>query len=262
MSHIASTTGTINSVTLKYPKAQTSTLPLDVAERAFTLLTRMPQPISIDGEALGLGLPARPVPLDELRAILLHPSCSRTSRDEIWRHLICQARTHRGDWTIAITALAMPMLRSLTRSLDTTDREELEADVLACFMDALDRVNLTWSHPVLRLSRLTRYAVLRARAAERPQLLADPDPVEDRSLTYPAGNADLLLAEAVRQGIISAEAAELIGATRLEGVPLSAYCRRHGLLYCAVLKRRQRAENRLRQALIAGDLTGDQPGHG
>lgn len=247
------------------PCSRGGSLPLDVAEHAFTLLMRGPAPLSLDGAQLGHGLPARTIPLNELQAMLLHPSCSRTTRDHVWRHLIGQARTHRGAWMVAAVALAIPMLRRLITALadktmvERIDREDLEADVLTAYMEALCRVNLAWSHPLLRLSRLTHIAVIRVHATDRPGPLADPD-LSDRAdsgqqpLTYPAGHPDVLLAEAVAQQIITELEAELIAATRLDGVPLSEYCRRRGLLYCTALKRRQRAETALHQALQRGDL--------
>ncbi|WP_431904032.1 hypothetical protein [Nonomuraea sp. bgisy101] len=236
-------------------------LPLDVAEHAFALLMRGPHPLSVDGAALGHGLPALPIPLSELRVMLLHPSCSRTTRDHIWRHLIDQARSERGAWMVAAVALALPMLRRLIAALadktpaERIDREDLEAEVLTAYMHALTRVNLTWSHPLLRLSRLTQFAVLRALAAEPPSLVADPDLTDQaesrqQTLAYPAGHPDLLLAQAVAEGVITEAEAELIGFTRLEGIPLSTYCRRRGLLYCTALKRRQRAENALYQVFL------------
>ncbi|NRQ38443.1 hypothetical protein HII36_42440 [Nonomuraea sp. NN258] len=239
-------------------------MPLDVAEHAFRLLMRGPQPLSIDGADLGGGLPARRIPLDELRVILLHPSCSRTTRDHVWRHLIDRARAHRGAWMVAAVALAIPMLGRLVAvvidkihaeqagRLARVDREDLEGEVLAAYMEALVRVNLTWSHPVLRLSRLTQFAVLRAYAPRRPGLLADPDLVENgqQALAYPAGHPDLLLAQAVAEGVITEAEADLIGFTRLDGIALSSYCRHRRLLYCTELKRRQRAENALYQAFL------------
>ncbi|GAA4102255.1 hypothetical protein [Nonomuraea soli] len=247
-----------------------SSLPLDVAGHAFALLMRGPQPLSVDGAALREGLPARPIPLDELRAILLHRSCSRTTRDHVWRHLIEQARTVRGAWMVAAVALARPMLGRLVTALATKlhtdhsehpdrlarmDQEDLEAEVLVAFMEALIRVKLTWSHPLLRLSRLTQLAVLRTLTVEQPRLLDDPTLLNRaeaslQTLAYPAGHPDLLLAQAVAEEVITSDEAELIGFTRLEGIPLSAFCRRRGLLYCTVLKRRQRAENALYQAFL------------
>ncbi|MEV4471240.1 hypothetical protein [Nonomuraea sp. NPDC049504] len=240
-------------------------LPLDMAEHAFGLLMHGPTPLSVDGERLGHGLPARTIPLNELKEVLLHPSCSRTTRDHVWRHLINQARTLRKAWMVAAVALAIPMLRRLVTALadktpaEQLDREDLEAEVLMAYLEALYEVNLAWSHPLLRLSRLTHLAVLRAHAAGQPSLLADPD-LTDRAdsgmqtLAYPAGHPDQLLDQAVAQGIITEAEAELIVYTRLEGIPLSAYCRRRGLLYCTAIKRRQRAETALHQALQRGDL--------
>ncbi|WP_157254880.1 hypothetical protein [Nonomuraea typhae] len=246
--------------------APTGSLPLDVAGHAFDLLMRGPEPLSIDGA----GLPARPIPIDELRVMLMHRSCTRTTRDQVWRHLITQARTHRGAWMVAAVALARPMLGRLITALTDKahpdqadhparlarmDQEDLEAEVLTAFMEALIRVKLAWSHPLLRLSRLTQFTVLRALAVEPPRLLPKPDQVDStengpQTLAYPAGHPDLLLAQAVTDGVITQAEAELIGLTRLESIPLSSYCRRRGLLYCTVLKRRQRAEHALYQAIL------------
>ncbi|WP_344219846.1 hypothetical protein [Nonomuraea bangladeshensis] len=262
------TTSTTSAVTT------TSSLPLDVAGHAFELLMRGPQPLAVDGAALGEGLPARLIPLDELRHLLLHPSCTRTTRDHVWRHLITQARTHRGAWMVAAVALARPMLGRLVTALTNKthaeqsghldrlarmDQEDLEAEVLTAFMEALVRVNLAWSHPLLRLSRLTQFAVLQALAIQPPRPLADPDLLDraesgQQALTHPAGHPDLLLAHAVAEEVITRDEAELIRLTRLEGISLSSYCRHRGLLYCTTLKRRQRAENALYQALLKRTL--------
>jgi hypothetical protein len=234
-----------------------SLLPLDIADKAFRLLVTGPQPLSVDGAALGRGLPARDIAIDELRAILLHPSCGRATRDEVWRHLISQARAHRGAWMVAAVAVAMPMLRRLTRALSETvplEREDLEAEILTCFMEALDRVNLAWTHPVLRLARLTRCSVLRRHRTDQAHAVAEPDGAGE-PVICPVGHVDLLLAGAVRQGILTPEMAQILGVTRLGNVSLSLYCWRHGLNYAATLKRRQRAEARLVAALLNGELS-------
>jgi hypothetical protein len=48
--------------------------PLDVLDRSFRLLVCEPAPLSLDGRAVGYGLPAGPIPLDVLRSLLLHSS--------------------------------------------------------------------------------------------------------------------------------------------------------------------------------------------
>src|SRR5262245_33006843 len=45
---------------------------LAAAERAFTYLTIPPAPLALDGRVVGHGLPARHIPLDELRDLLVH----------------------------------------------------------------------------------------------------------------------------------------------------------------------------------------------
>ena len=49
---------------------------LDGFEYRFRLRGQGPQPLSVDGRRLGHGLPRRRIPLTELAAILMHPSCS------------------------------------------------------------------------------------------------------------------------------------------------------------------------------------------
>lgn len=49
--------------------------PFDVAATACRLLTNGLQPLSVDGAALGGGLPSRRIALSELSSILMHPSC-------------------------------------------------------------------------------------------------------------------------------------------------------------------------------------------
>ena len=50
--------------------------PFDAADAAFRLLCAGPQPLALHASQVAAGLPDRPVPLDELRVLLLHPSTS------------------------------------------------------------------------------------------------------------------------------------------------------------------------------------------
>ena len=61
----------------------------------------------------------------------------------------------------------------------------------------------------------------------------------------PWGHPDFVLARAVAENAITAEEAELIGATRLEGLPLATAGEDRGLPYETVKKIRLRAEYRL-----------------
>ena len=50
---------------------------LDAADAAFRLLAAGPRPLAVHASHLAGGLPDRPVPLGELRVLLLHPATTR-----------------------------------------------------------------------------------------------------------------------------------------------------------------------------------------
>jgi hypothetical protein len=74
----------------------------------------------------------------------------------------------------------------------------------------------------------------------------------------PWGHPDFVLARAVAQGAITADEAELIGATRLEGLPLATAGEDRGLPYQTVKKIRLRAEYRL-LAYLRDDTATEAP---
>ena len=58
----------------------TAGAPLDAVRVAWEWLCARPHPVTVDGTTVA-GLPDRPVPLDELRALLLSRECSAATRD-------------------------------------------------------------------------------------------------------------------------------------------------------------------------------------
>ena len=69
--------------------------PFDAADTAFRLLCAGPQPLALHAAKVAAGLPDRPVPLDELRVLLLHPSTSARARNHVWAELVRRARARR-----------------------------------------------------------------------------------------------------------------------------------------------------------------------
>ena len=65
--------------------------PFDAADAAFRLLCARPQPLALHASQVAAGLPDRPVPLDELRVLLLHPSTSAGVRNAVWAELVRRA---------------------------------------------------------------------------------------------------------------------------------------------------------------------------
>jgi hypothetical protein len=121
--------------------------PLDVLETTFRLLTTGPDPLALDGHTLGCGLPARPIPLDELRSILLHPSTSFPARDAALGELVRRAQTHGGAWTVGLAGVLLPGLRRVAGHLAREfpgDTADIDAEVLTGFLEALAKLHL---HP-------------------------------------------------------------------------------------------------------------------
>jgi hypothetical protein len=230
--------------------------PLDVAEATFLLLTAGPEPLSIDGAQIGLGLPARRIPLHELAAILMHPSCSFAASDTVWRLLIDRARTGGPAWVVGAVGVALPGLRAAARRLARTYTGDVQAEVLAGFLTALQQVKPGRPRVVQRLcstALVTARAALRASEPARADVSGNPP--GSTPPPAPIGHPDFVLARAVTAGVIAAAEADLIGATRLEDVTLADYAQRHGKSYAAVRKARFRAEARLVAALRAGELS-------
>jgi hypothetical protein len=226
--------------------------PFDVAANSFRLLTTGPEPLSIDGAALGGGLPARRIVLSELAAILMHPSCGYVTSDRVWRLLIEQARTAGPAWVVGAVGVAMPGLRQGAYRLRHS-AGDVQAELLTAFVAALRTVKPGGAKVAQRLLSATFTAARAALHAEEPSrttaLVQAP--------VTAAGHPDIVLARAVTAEVITAAEAELIGATRLEDVSVSAYAERVGRSYWAVVKERSRAEERLVAAIHAGVLSNE-----
>jgi hypothetical protein len=230
--------------------------PLDVAETTFRLLTTGPEPLSLDGAEIGHGLPARSIPLHELAAILMHPSCSYTASDAAWRQLITRARTAGPAWVVGAVGVALPGLRAAAKRLSRTHTGDVQAELIIGFLTALNEIKPASPQVAQRLcSAAFVEARRRLRAAEPARVdVSGPAP---GSAAPPAlwQHPDFILVRAVRAGVITVFEATLIGVTRLEDVPVAEYAARVGKTAKAVYKARDRAEARLVAAITAGTLS-------
>ena len=244
------------------PSPATSFLPspLDVADRAFTALVTGPNPLSLDGREVGHGLPHRLIPLDELKCVLLHPSCSYAARQAAWAELVRRSRSGDPAWVVGATGVALPGLRRaaarLVREFPAAMRDgiDVDAEVLAGFLQALHGIDVTIGHLVARLC-WAGYHTGRRRC--RRELTESRHRVRLESLppAPPDGHPDLLLLEAVDAGAITLGEARLIGVTRLEGVDMQVLAAEIGVDYGRVRKWRSRAERRLVEYLISGEVS-------
>ncbi|GAA1029250.1 MULTISPECIES: serine/threonine-protein kinase [Amycolatopsis] len=232
---------------------------LDIARDTFTWLVTGPHPVSLNGR-LFPGLPDRYIPLDEVRDRLLARRCPQATRDAVWAHLVLRSRTEGATWTVAAVGVALPALTSVAATL--TDRfagdpADIHAEVLRGFLTALSTIDLRPPRIMLRL----RWEAYRSGHQALAEALAGPTPVAPGFRSTPPhapwGHPDLVLARAVADGVLTQTEAALIGATRLEQVPVADWAAQHETGEWAVYKTRKRAEFRLAAYLRDGAAEAD-----
>ncbi|MEU3767927.1 sigma-70 family RNA polymerase sigma factor [Amycolatopsis keratiniphila] len=224
----------------------------DAAITTFGWLVTGPHPVCVDGAAI-LGLPARPVPLDELGALLLSEGCTQATRDAAWTYLVTRARAEGGTWTMACVGLAMPVLLPVAAQLTNRfrgDKHDIHAAVLAGFLARLGEVALDRPAILVRL----RWAAYRAGYTALREALDAAPPIEDIGVRStpphrPGGHPDLVLVTAVRAGVITTDEAALISATRFGELSLTEAAHARGQSYKAAQQARRRAEQRLARYL-------------
>jgi hypothetical protein len=239
-------------------------LPLDSARAAFEWLVTGADPVSLDGRYFP-GLPARRVPLDELRDLLTKGDLPLPAVDLIWMHLVTRSRDEGGTWTVACVGVALPALFALAAELCAPyadDPRDIHTAILTGFLSELARIDLARPRILWRL----RCAALREghrfirHQLERP-MPCDKD-FHSSTPTPPWGHPDLVLARAVAEDVITGEQAELIGSTRLEPeYTLSQAAADWGISYKAIEQVRRRAEHRL-IAWLREQAPEDDPSNG
>ena len=113
--------------------------PFDTLERTFALLVSGPDPLALDCSGIA-GLPGRAIPLDELKARLLHPSTRFEIRDAIVSVLVTRARPRAESWTVGLAGVLLPGLRGTLRTLVQAcpgKADDIEAEALAALLAAV-----------------------------------------------------------------------------------------------------------------------------
>lgn len=220
---------------------------LDAAEHAYQRLIRDPD-VPMLRTALGV------LPLTVVRPLLLDPATPPAVVDQVWRALAARARAQGGEWILAAVGCAVPKLRAAcwhaTRNPEV-DRDEVAAAALAAFTDAL--LTLDPLPPVDVLGELARPAHNAAqRVADHVRRVRRTHTRLSASLPPPAppGHPDFVLADLVRDGVITAEEAELIGLHRLEGVSLRRIAAARGWYPMRACRKIHAAEQKVIAALL------------
>ncbi len=245
-----------------------SALPLATLRDCFGLLVAGPAPLALDG-SLVPGLPQRLVALDELRDRLLAGSCPQPVRDAAWAVVIRRSRRYGGAWTVGAAGMALPALRAVCARLgghSDVDPADVQAEVLTGFLEAAATVRLDLPRIAVRL----RWAAYRAGLALTVQQRETPHPDPDLFRTVAAAEVpqsgpgqagpEQVLAGLVAAGVLTDTEADLIGATRLDEMPISAWAARHATAPRRASRLRERAEQRLVDHLT-GPAGASRAGH-
>ncbi|MEV4565168.1 hypothetical protein AB0K12_15490 [Nonomuraea sp. NPDC049419] len=229
---------------------------LRAADKAFHLLVTGPRPLSVDGRAIGYGLPERPIDLLELKELLLKPQAGDELKDAVWAHLVRRSRADDPAWVIGCVGVAMPGLKNLaartTQGCPAHVAEDIVSEMVTYFVAQLRRIDLDRPNILPRLLLWAKKGALRVRARECSSVEICADVPEPVALD---GEPFMVLAEAVRCRVISSDEAKLINATRLEGQALRAYAGRLGVPADRLYKRRRAAEARLARAIEEGQVS-------
>lgn len=207
-------------------------------DRLFRLLVCEPASLALDGFAVD-GLPDRPIPLDALCSMLLHPSVGFDTRDTALTWLVGRAQAEGGVWLVGLAGVLLPgigrRVYPLCRAFPGL-AHDLEAEALVGLLQAVqawrlgeDRVatRLVWS-AARGAHRLLGRETARGHREASVGLRLEPPP-------RPPAHGELLLAQAVRAGVLSRADAELIAATRLQEIRCASWpaAGRSGMRRCA-----------------------------
>jgi hypothetical protein len=229
---------------------------LAAAARAFGLLTCPPAPLAFDARGLP-ALPQQILSLDELRGLLTSDATPKPVRDLVWRQLVVRARRDGPAWVVAAVGIALPGLRVQAGLLaarwrgDTTD---LDAELVAGFVERLTTVDIDAPRICGRLIDACARAAKRSRLAEEETSTVHVDSAWSRAPQQPWDHPDWVLARAVAAAVIDPEEYLLIGATRLEEVPLPVVADKLGITPTLPASWRRKAERRLVMAIQGGEL--------
>ena len=185
---------------------------------------------------------------------LLDRHASAGEVDAVWARLIEHARTRTELPVLVCAGAALPMLHTIAAKLcgHWIYRADTEAMVLVGFLEALAEMDVDRPNVVYRL----RWATFRRACIPVRERQGAPVPVDwyhDTATTpengevvcSPPGHPDVLVQQAVQEGVLTAADAGLIIGTRLEHRQITAVAADTGIGYEGLAKRRRRAEQRL-----------------
>ena len=236
-----------------------TTLPLKSLKKIFDLLRMDPQHLYLTVPATDAA-PESVLDLNEITELLWDIKTDALIANNIWAEIVRQTRTKNSGWTVVACGLAGPALMSKTGMLEAcfpgADTAEVQAEIVEGFLLALRTIDLDDPGVESLAGALANKAFNKARVPYREAARDMADLSADGMVSgppcFPVGHPDIVLARAVRAGVITAEEAEYIGRTRLEERNLADVGAELKVATTTLFDRRAAAESRLVEALASG----------
>lgn len=229
---------------------------LDVVERRFLAMTAEPLPTTLDCAELGCGLPAAEMPLDQVRVLLLKRRTSWVTKNAVWQELVRRAHTMPEPWTTVAAAMMMPGLKHIGGKLGTRypgERNDLDSEILEGFLQALDlaEAGTPKVHAQLYWAAFRRghEACNRERRVQSSRADMNESTAKYRC---PDGHPDIVLANAMRRGVVTPQEADLVSDVFLDHNDRTTVARQRGTSRYQVRSRLTTATRHL-----ADHLTGE-----
>ncbi|MEV0093740.1 hypothetical protein [Streptomyces sp. NPDC050738] len=247
--------------------------PLGAVDAAFLALADPTRPLTLPTALLQSVVEVDVLPVDQVRARLVHPSTRPEVRTRIWREVVRRAQVLGEPWSLVALGMAIPAVRRqlvrLPRPLTVWQLQEVEQEALTALAHAISTADVQAEALDWDLLRACDRAIHRLRRVEqrhhRSEVLTDGSAVHlgrlDRRQISVTGTQEHkggeecdeygVLAAAVDCRVIDVAEAQLIARSRLEGVAMGVLAGERGVSLRQVYRYRTAAEQRLAAHLAA-----------
>lgn len=236
--------------------------PLDTLRHAFAALLEDPCPLFIPAGELPFLIPARDLPLPRVKTLLLDVGTASADKRAVWAAIVRRSQQGESAWTVAAAGLAYPALAGRVLRVCRAhpgEVEEIQAEILVEFLTALKNLDvedpgvsdvagyLAWRALNASQAFRRREAAAAGRGAGLAQAVIP---------LFPAGHPDIVLARAVRAGVVTRDEAEWISRTCLGEESAAQVAKEFGVGISTFYRRRAEAGRKLADAIESGELRG------
>lgn len=240
-----------------YTAAET---PLETVKSAFAQMRQTPGEMSLHLPPVPIGPADRVMDLEQIYQAIHGSETDPAFRSLVWGAVIRKARRRQSGWFLVAAGLAYPKLVHKARLLAANfagDTIEGQADLVEAFLKAICDINVE-DRSIRDLASTAAWRAYSAVRRERRRQLAAPVfvplTVESAAPAPEAQHPDILLARAVRLGIITTDEAEYIGRSYLEDTPIDEIVAWAGISRATFFRYRAAAEARLVEAIRDGRI--------